>query len=180
MYKRQILFSDWVKRRPYRAPPGRAYIPYRREQFTSFFNTALSRLNPRILQKLNMDLQAAALTIQRAAYLRQMTINAALTPTEYCDVRQPIPREALSIGVISNGRYYLIDALADGAPLPFSTARRYAHAVLGDKPTTGVAEIDKLLVNTHRHDQPKLRQMIPAGVRAVSYTHLTLPTNREV
>ncbi len=161
------LTERWLKTRPYSAPPNvleDIFIAYRRQSFEDFCAQALSKARRdqrRAYQKAWEDRAAiaerqAALT----AYLNQMDIRAALTPSEYHDTRSPIPAEQLHIGVIVRKRYYVI-------PLRLAAehARYIAAELLALKPSLPVAALDRALRSVRRSQQPALRRSLPDSAR---------------
>jgi hypothetical protein len=161
------LIDRWLKVRPYSAPSDAlddTFIAYRRQQFEQFCAQALAgarRDQRRAYEKAWQDRNAVA-ERQAAlqAYINQMDIRAALTPSEYNDTRTPIPSEQLHIGVILRKRYYLI-------PLRVAAehARYVAAELLALKPIIPVAALDRALRTARRREQPALRRNLPEAAR---------------
>lgn len=161
------LTTRWLKSRPYGVPKelDTDFISYRREAFEIFCSTELARVNPRQRNKIEgawVDKQADRVE-EMVNYQRQMTMLATLNPTDYSDTRAPIPRDQLCLGVIANGRYYLIDI---GKPLTVNDMRVQCAAILNNKPDVAPPSLDKLLSAAHRRDQPALRRMLSEATRA--------------
>ncbi len=164
--------AAWVKQRPYSVPPQIPvdYTVYRKAQFEVFYATQLEALDKRIRQKVEQSWKHPAQRTERAlernAYVQQMSIRALLTPSEYSDTRQPISADQLSIGIIRDGRYYMLGALYGGNPLSLADARHICGSILHDKPGNTPAALDKTLAATHRHSQAALRRLIPVDSRS--------------
>ncbi len=163
--------ANWIKCRPYHTPPDYTedYTVYRRMQFTEFYDRALDRLDRRTRRRIEESWDQPIIKKQHAfdliAYQQQMTIRAMLNPTEYNDGRIHLPGDKLTVGVIEDGRYYMVGASSDHRPLSVSDARHICSSILRDKPSVGVAALDKLLANAHRRDQPTLRRLIAEEAR---------------
>lgn len=162
------LTERWLKTRPYSAPSDAledTFIAYRRQAFERFCAQALegaSRQQRRAYERAWQDRNAVA-ERQAAlqAYINQMDIRAALTPSEYNDTRTPIPLDQLHIGVIVRKRYYLIP-LAVAAS---DHARAVAAELLALKPIVPVATLDRALRTARRSQQPALRRSLPESAR---------------
>ncbi|MCS6871992.1 MAG: hypothetical protein RML95_14295 [Anaerolineae bacterium] len=161
------LTERWLKTRPYSAPSDALddiFIAYRRQAFEHFCTQALERAERpqrRAYERAWQDRNAVA-ERQAAlqAYINQMDIRAALTPSEYNDTRTPIPPEQLHVGVILRKRYYLIPLLVAA-----DHAREVAAELLALKPITPVATLDRALRTARRSHQPALRRNLPEATR---------------
>jgi hypothetical protein len=123
------LYSQWEKQRPYArghdAGPKENFPAYRRRQFDQFMTAATLDLPAAALQTWQADVDAAAGSL--AAYQRQMSIHAFLNPEKYSERRIHIPLQDLHVGVIHNGRYYLIRACQPDSDQPASVEKVRAH-----------------------------------------------------
>ncbi|PJF35930.1 MAG: hypothetical protein CUN49_08035 [Candidatus Thermofonsia Clade 1 bacterium] len=159
------LVDQWLKIRPYSAPSDEdIFIAYRRQQLEQFCAQALERARRdqrRAYERAWQDRRAVA-ERQAAlqAYINQMDIRAALTPSEYNDTRTPIPPNQLHIGVIVRKRYYLI---------PLRNAAEHARAIAAEllalRPSLPVATLDRALRTARRREQPALRRALPESAR---------------
>ncbi len=161
------LTERWLKTRPYSAPDNvleDIFIAYRRQCFEAFCTQALqkARRDQRRAYERAWHDRAAMAERQAAltAYINQMDIRAALTPSEYSDTRTPIPPEQLHIGVILRKRYYLIPVAVAA-----EHARYVAAELLSLKPSLPVAALDRALRTARRRDQPALRRSLPEAAR---------------
>ena len=140
----------------------------------------------------------------------EVTNNIDVEPEVRCRVMTTTTLESYTVGhtiVLSRG---LIDVLPDEASLATMIAHELGHVVLGHRLDSNYAFFDQLLVedkDTFEHfgfartpeeetsanaralqlltNSPYKNQLANAGLflhalETVSYTHLTLPTNREV
>lgn len=162
------LTERWLKNRPYSLPisnQGTDYITHRKAAFEQFCQTALNS-HARVRRgqyelRWNDPAQIAQREQECAAYIKQMTIRANLTPNEHSDVRGLIPAEKLQIAVILNNRYYLIpvtDALENARPI--------AASLLNSKPEGIAAGLDRYLRVSSRRDQIALRRTLPEPQRS--------------
>mgnify|MGYP005841663757 CR=1 FL=1 len=158
------LTERWLKTRPYTAPTDAlddTFIAYRRQMFERFCNQALEGLRRDRRRAYERKWQDRTATAEREAalqaYLQQMDIRAALTPSEYNDTRTPIPPDQLQIGVILRKRYYLI---------PLNSAAEHARYIAAEllalKPTHPIATLDRALRTARRREQPALRRLLPS------------------
>jgi hypothetical protein len=161
------LFAQWTKIRPYGVPEGVTldFTAYRRNAFELFCKETLEKANPRQASRAedawNAKTAAAEREARLSAWQRQMMIHATLTATEHNDERTPIQPHELCIGVISGGRYYLINLESARGRV-----RAICDQILKNKASTTPTDLDKLLVSAHRHDQVALRRMLPREAQA--------------
>jgi hypothetical protein len=124
-----MLYRQWEQQRPYArgadAGPKENYPAYRRRQFDNFMTAATLDLPAATVQAWQADI--AAMQDSLAAYQRQMSINAFLNPEKYRERRIPIPQQDLHVGVIHNGRYYLIRACQPNSSQPAAPQKIRAH-----------------------------------------------------
>ena len=158
------VIRRWQKSRPYAVPPGSdvGFAEYRRASFEAFCSGILADANPRVRKRIEDSWNDKQAVEQRArdlaAYQRQMSILAALQPTEHSDQRVSLSRDYLSIAVISAGRYYVIDLAKLNS---IDQARILAAAILRNKSDLPPANLDKILATVHRREQTALRKQLP-------------------
>ncbi len=104
------LYRQWIKKRPYGrghdADPQHNYATYRRIKFDQFLAENTRNLSMETYQQWVEQIQARK--PERDEYKQQMSILAYLQPDAYGETRHPIPVSAAKIGLIYQGRYYLI------------------------------------------------------------------------
>lgn len=154
------LLERWLKTRPYTAEGD--YLAARREAFNRYQESALAGLDRRKRAELEAGWNTPETAASLAAYQRQMTIRAVLTPADHSDMRTPLSQDQLAVGVVINKRYYLV-ALNDAAEL--GTARRVAAALLTHKSELPPASLDRALVTSPRREQAGLRRLLPPAAR---------------
>ena len=117
----------WASQRPYRRGQDAAhhenYALYRRRRFDNFLETRLNLLPEDIRMNIATIFQERV-DQELVSYQRQMSILATLNPDRYRENKQPIPLWQARVGVIMNGRYYLLPACytdQQGRPLLFET-----------------------------------------------------------
>jgi hypothetical protein len=107
------LYRDWQKQLPYQrgtdATASEPYPVYRRIRFDRFLAQAMRDL-PAPLRQQWEDQRAQAEGDDLPAYQQQMSILSYLDPGPYGETRTPIAFAQAHIGVIYQGRYYLIPA----------------------------------------------------------------------
>lgn len=143
------LYTRWERSRPYGrgadVQPQEDYPAYRRRKFDAFLANALADLPAAVRtewQKKIATAEAEALP----AYQQQLSIRAYLEPALYGEERKPIPLEQLQIGIIHQGRYYLIPACADknGRPQNIATMRGYIANLMNNPAKTAPAQLAEL------------------------------------
>lgn len=123
------LYRDWEKQRPYgRDPdctPSETYPAYRRRKFDHFLAEATAGLRPELGRQWRQKVEAAEAQ-QLPAFQQQMSILAYLDPGPYGEKRTPLPLRQAHVGLIYQGRYYLIPACSAGGeqPLDVTAVRR--------------------------------------------------------
>ncbi|MEZ4642550.1 MAG: hypothetical protein R3E31_07390 [Chloroflexota bacterium] len=156
------LYRQWEQKRPYSrrqdAKPRETYPMYRQRQFDQFLEKAMRRVRN--------DTRRAWAQRARAArdrelpnFQRQMTILAYLEPGRYGDTRRTIPLTEAQIGVVYQGRYYLIPVCRPGSDKPtlVETVRTQIAALLAAEPTVPPAHLSAL---------PRLRRQDWVALRA--------------
>ncbi len=121
------LSRAWAAQRPYQrgqdARHDENYPLYRRRRFERFLESRLAFL-PEVYKSQLDRTYTRQLEQELAAYQQQMTILATLDPERYRENRTPIPLWQAKIGLIFQGRYYLLPACHTdhvGRPLLFET-----------------------------------------------------------
>jgi hypothetical protein len=108
----QNLYRQWADQRPYGrkqdAAPDENYAAYRRRKFDDFLYQRLQQLEQPVRNEWSRRVQEAK--EQLPAYRQQMSILAYLQPTQYGERRQPFPLSDAHVGLIYQGRYYLLPA----------------------------------------------------------------------
>jgi len=114
------LYRQWEKKRPFGrghdADPHHNYATYRRVKFDQFLANNTRQLSMEAYQEWVARIQA--LKPELDAYKRQMSILAYLEPGNYGETRQPYPFSAAKIGLIYQGRYYLLSACGKNGRSP--------------------------------------------------------------
>ena len=143
------LYHRWEKLRPY----GRGqdvqsqedFPTYRRRKFDAFLANATVKL-PAAAEAEWHRRVAAAEKEALPAYQQQLSIRAYLEPSLYGEERKPIPLEQMQIGIIHQGRYYLLPACADknGRPQDLGTVRSLIANLMSQPAETAPAQITEL------------------------------------
>ena len=148
------LYRHWTLQRPYRrgpdAAPGQGYAAYRREKFDRFLADAMRDLPDELCARWREQAQAAERR-DLAAYQRQMSILAYLDPGAYGETRTPITIAQAHVGLIHQGRYYLIPACSPKTerPADVATVRAQVAALMRDPldtlavPLTPLAQVKR-------------------------------------
>ncbi len=136
------LYREWEIQRPYRRGAEAAhydYPGYRRVKFDHFLEDVMRDLPPSLRE--NWQTQIQTRTQQELpAYRRQMSILAYLDPGPYGEIRTPFLLEQAKVGLIYQGKYYLMPACAVGTdqPLGVETVRAQIAALRNSSsPPTG-------------------------------------------
>ncbi|CAG0937305.1 hypothetical protein TFLX_06229 [Thermoflexales bacterium] len=129
------LYRNWEAQRPYGrgsdAAVHETYPLYRRAKFDHFLAAATRELRADLRRQWQARIQAAV-EQDLPAYQRQMSILAYLVPGAYGETRSPISLQVAHIGVVYQGRYYLIPTCLPGAeqPVDVLTVRAQIAALL--------------------------------------------------
>ncbi len=114
------LIRDWNRALPYHRPPRRSdYLRHRLETFQIFIQDRVHALSNEAQDRV-MDRYAAERAEHLAAYLEQMTILNALTPTTYQEQKTPIQIWRACVGFIWKGTTTLLPICqrnSEGSPL---------------------------------------------------------------
>lgn len=134
------LYATWEKQRPYGRGedvlPTEDYPTYRRRHFDAFLAHHTRQLPAALRQKWQTALQTLSRT-ELPAYQAQMSIRAYLEADTYGESRTAVALEKLHVGLIHQGRYYLIPACAPDSDRPANvqTVRAQVASILA-KPST--------------------------------------------
>lgn len=158
------LHTVWEQQRPYRRGPRagqQSFAAYRRDVFDAFLGSYYEALPPEVQQEFTTRFRQAEQT-DLPAYLRQMSWLAYLEPGAHSETRRPYPLEKACVGVIWQGRYYLLPV---GELFDPETARAATAAVLTHRPTQPPASLDDALVVARRAEHPALRKRLDAAAQ---------------
>jgi hypothetical protein len=153
-------YRAWEKQRPYGrgqdSAPDETYPRYRRWVFEAFLQAATRDLPDDLRRAWQARIHAAEQD-ELPAYKRQMSILAYLEPGVHGEVRQPVPLAQAQVGVVFQGRYYLIPACKPGCTLPadVATVRAQLAGILHNR---GAAP-------TPLHDLARVRRAALPGLR---------------
>jgi hypothetical protein len=119
------LYREWQHQLPYKrgkdAAPNETYPQFRRRKFDTFLNKATRDLPAAICTQWDRQIQLAEAT-DLPAYQHQMSILGYLDPGEYGEKRVHLTLAQAHIGLIYQGRYYLIPACTPGRSTPTEVA----------------------------------------------------------
>ena len=127
------LYQMWEKQRPYSrghdADRQHNFAAYRRHKFDQFLAEATRNLSVEAYQTWTQRLQTMRQALKN--YQQQLSIWAHLKPGPYGETRSPLTWEQLHVGLIFQGRYYLIPASEPGSSRPASvtTVRKQVAAI---------------------------------------------------
>ena len=164
------LYVDWQTQRPYArgqdAGADEPYPVYRRLKFDDFLARALQALPAELRQRWEAQVRAAE-TQDLPAYQRQLSILAYLEPGAYGETRTPVSLSEAQVGVIYQGRYYLIPACAPGTTRPADVHMVRAQiAGLLTAPITGPPADLLALTRVRRTALAALRSKLSPTLRA--------------
>ncbi|MDM8527566.1 hypothetical protein QUF58_05070 [Anaerolineales bacterium HSG24] len=131
------IYRSWIKQRPFARGQDvqghETYTHYRQRKFYEFLGTITESLSPR-LQRKWQTLVAEANQTELPAYQQQMSILAYLEPGANEETRRPIDLKSAHIGMIYQGRYYLIPAYAPDStnPLDIGVVRGYVNSMVNN------------------------------------------------
>jgi hypothetical protein len=115
------LYRSWEKQRPYGrgadVEANETYAGYRRRKFDLFLAEATRNLPEALRRRWQEKVQQAEME-DLPAYQQQLSILAYLEPGLNDEVRTAIPLKKAHIGLIHQGRYYLIPACAPQSDQP--------------------------------------------------------------
>lgn len=143
------LYTRWERLRPYGrgadVQPQEDYPAYRKRKFDAFLANVLADLPVAVRSEWQKQMAAAEASVL-PAYQQQLSIRAYLEPALYGEERKPISLEQMQIGIIYQGRYYLIPACADknGRPQNVATMRGYIANLMNQPAQTTPAQLADL------------------------------------
>ncbi|MDM8520821.1 hypothetical protein QUF64_12300 [Anaerolineales bacterium HSG6] len=115
------LYQTWEQQRPYSrgqdAHQDDTYPTYRQHKFDQFFEATLKTLPPEIQAQFKEQIADAEAT-HLPAYQQQMSILTSLNAETDSESRVPVSLKQAHIGLIYQGRYYLIPACAPRTEQP--------------------------------------------------------------
>jgi hypothetical protein len=129
------LYRRWEGERPYRrghdVEAREDYPAYRRRRFDQFLAEAMRDLSPTLGQEWQRQVDALT-AVSLPAYQKQMDIRAYLEPGQYGEARIAVPKTQLHVGIIHQGRYYLLPAClpASDQPAAVSSIRAQIAALI--------------------------------------------------
>ena len=133
----KTLIRDWNRARPYRCPLKRTdYLRCRLETFEVFLQERVGLLSAEARGRVR-ERYAARQQVELAAFVEQMTLLAALSPTQHQEQKEPLSLWRAYVGFIWQGATYLLPVCernAEGSPLCYlpdvsqSPLPLYAHA----------------------------------------------------
>lgn len=127
------LYKAWEKQRPYSrgqdAERQHNFATYRRHKFDQFLSEATHNLSAEAYQAWTQRLQTRRQALKD--YQQQLSIWAYLEPGSYGETRRWLAWEQLHVGLIIQGRYYLIPAGEANSSRPSSvnTVREQVAAI---------------------------------------------------
>ncbi len=161
----QRLYALWETQRPYTrgsdVQPTESYPQYRRRKFDQFVREAVEHLRTD-LRRVWEERLRNAYDFELPAYKRQMSILASLEPENYNETIVPMALQHVHVGLIWQGRYYLIPACVPGTEQPAeSQTVRAQIAAIGHSPSSLPPSQLRLLSSVKRSSlhqlMPKLR-----------------------
>jgi hypothetical protein len=145
----QRMYRLWDGKRPYTRGqdvlPYEDYPAYRRRKFDEFLAVAMDGL-PKTLVAEWRNRLAEEEKNNLSAYQQQMSIRAYLEPSVYGEVRKPVPLESAHVGLIYQGRYYLLPICAEntGTAVDVGTMRRRIATMMAHPAENPPAQLHKL------------------------------------
>jgi len=175
----QIITADrnWQAQVPYRrnktGHTDESYPLYRQRRFDKFLLQFLSQL-PAEQKCLWRQRSKEAKHAELAAFQQQLSILAYLQPDVYNEERIPIPLQQAHVGVIYQGRYYLVPAYDEArcGPVSLGTVRAQIAALV-NFPARGAAAQLTQFATIQRAQWPLLRRQLPTGfIKQLDMLHL--------
>lgn len=127
------LYPAWEKQRPYGrdrdADPNHNFATHRRHKFDQFLAEATRHLSAAAYQAWTERLQTMRQALKE--YQQQLSLWTYLEPDAYGENRRPLTWEQLHVGLIVQGRYYLIPASdpETGRPSAVTAVREQVAAI---------------------------------------------------
>lgn len=162
------LYRSWETKRPFDLPAEageQSYVAYRRQVFNQFMAQATTRLPDASLRVWAQKLRGLEASDLRN-YQRQMSILAYLDPGPYNETRTPIPLEKAHIGLIYQGRYFLIPVCQPDQPKPPSiqALRAQITDIFQQPPSAKTSESLIPLAEIRRSEWPALREKLSTAL----------------
>ena len=166
------LYRQWERQRPYSRPADAElpdYATWRRVQFDRFLEEAMAEL-PDSLRRRWLKAAQQAKAEALPAYQRQMSILARLAPGPYGETITPIPLTQAQIGIIYQGRYYLLPVCVPGASqLPdVAAVRAQLAALMQQQPKTPAVSLIPLAEAPRAQLPAQLEKLPPASQQALN------------
>lgn len=158
------LYYEWAGQRPYErgsdAEATDSYPIYRRRKFDHFLAETWRDLPDSLRLEWTKRIQAAEAEAL-PAYQQQLSILAYLEPNAQGETRTPIPLKQAYVGLIYQGRYYLIPACATGIekPADVATVRALVATLMAYPAQTRLVSLTPF-VNLKRTAWSSLRQQL--------------------
>lgn len=143
------MYRLWDGKRPYaRAQdvrPHEDYPAYRHRKFDEFLAVAMDGLPKPLIAEWQQRVKAAEAS-DLLLYQRQMSIRSYLNPGIYGEERKPVPLESTHVGIIYQGRYYLLPVCAENAstPIDVGTMRTRIATLMAYPSENPPAQLHKL------------------------------------
>lgn len=166
MYAR--LYRQWETKRPYDLPDDVAdisYARYRRQTFNAFMAQATAQLPSTLARAWAHKVRTLEASDLRN-YQRQMSVLAYLDPGPYNETRTLISLEKAHIGLIYQGRYFLIPACIPGHTQPPSpqAVRAQITDIFQQSPSAKASESLIPLAEIRRSEWPTLREKLSTAL----------------
>jgi hypothetical protein len=155
------LYAAWEKQRPYGrdrdANPNHNFATYRRHKFDQFLAEATHNLSAAAYQLWTARLQTMRQALKD--YQQQLSLWSYLEPDAYGETRRLLTWEQLHVGLIVQGRYYLIPASEpeSGRPSAVTSVREQVTAIYA-RPTGATAVKLSTLATLKRSALAELRR----------------------
>ncbi len=161
------LYRKWEQLRPYwrtAEAATQSYPVYRQTKFDLFLEEATRGLRPEIRDEWLKKVQAMEKE-DLPAYQKQMSILAYLDPDEYGEARTPFSLKDACVGLIYQGRYYLIPACVSGTkqPAEVGMVRAQIAALMSVSVTEQPVKLTPL-AKIRRAAWPTMREVLPKGL----------------
>lgn len=164
----QRLYRLWDGKRPYSrgqdVQPHEDYPAYRRRKFDEFLAVAVDGLPKSLVAEWRARSQQAEKN-DLLAYQQQMSIRSYLEPSVYGEVRKPVPLASAHVGIIHQGRYYLLPICGENSAAAADVvAMRTRIATLMAHPAENPpAQLHKLAY-VKRAALAEIREELPGGL----------------
>lgn len=158
----QRMYRLWDAKRPYSrgqdVKPDEDYPAYRRRKFDEFMAVVMQGLPKPIIEKWRQQIRDAEQN-DLLAYQRQMSIRSYLDASIYGEVRKPVPLKSCHVGVIYQGRYYLLPICLpnSGSPVDVGSMRTLVATLMAYPVENPPAQLHKLAY-VKRSAMPDIRE----------------------